>query len=422
MPNILFDISVLGTGYYHPSGRTGVYRTIENLLEQLLLMPEYTIHLAATRSLVTFAKTESYLEAHHFKQGKLCPPRSAGLEHLGQLFARRIKGSTVGSSLGLRLLDQLLRVIPEYALLPAVGYQHTFDIVHATYYPLPSIRTAGQRRFATIYDLIPLLFPQLTRRSSQEVIKKNIKRITPDDWVITISEATKNDVCNYCHFDPRRIFVTPLAASRQFYRCLDTDELLRARRRYNIAEGPYILSLCTLEPRKNIPLLIHAFADLVLQERMTDLQLVLVGTAGWGGRTIWEEVKKWPELRGRIVTTGYVPDEDLAPLYSGALMFVYPSLYEGFGLPPLEAMQCGVPVITSNTSSLPEVVGGAGIMINPDDKQALCQAMLAIYRSPVYAEELATLSLDRASLFSWKRCAEATAKAYQFALESPCIS
>ena len=186
--------------------------------------------------------------------------------------------------------------------------------------------------------------------------------------------------------------------------------------KYGIPRGPYILSLGTLEPRKNIVHLIRSFAQLVAQENLPDLSLVLAGAAGWDYGSIFEELTRYPQLKQRIIFTGYVADEDLSPLYSGALVFVYPSFYEGFGLPPLEAMQCGTPVITSNTSSLPEVVGGAGIMLNPSDHEGLCQQMLAIYRSSALREELSARSLEQARKFSWTACARQTAAAYRRAL------
>jgi glycosyltransferase involved in cell wall biosynthesis len=121
-------------------------------------------------------------------------------------------------------------------------------------------------------------------------------------------------------------------------------------------------------------------------------------------------------VRDRIVMTGYVAEDDLAPLYSGALAFVYPSLYEGFGLPPLEAMQCGTPVITSNTSSLPEVVGDAGIMVDPLDQDALCDALSRVHGSAALRRELSRRSLARARQFSWERCIDQTLAAYRTAL------
>jgi glycosyltransferase involved in cell wall biosynthesis len=143
-----------------------------------------------------------------------------------------------------------------------------------------------------------------------------------------------------------------------------------------------------------------------------------VGTKGWDFDKIFQELSNLPTLKERVIITGYVADEDLAALYSGAMAFVYPSFYEGFGLPPLEAMQCGVPVITSNTSSLPEVVGDAGIMVAPTDADALCQSMLNLYASSDLRSKMSFKSIEQAKKFSWQNCTEQTIGAYQLALNS----
>ena len=192
--------------------------------------------------------------------------------------------------------------------------------------------------------------------------------------------------------------------------------LEQVRKKFGIPNGPYILSLSTLEPRKNIAQTIRCFVRLLEQEKIDDLSLVLVGSKGWDYDSIFEEIAASPKIRDRIIVTGYAADEDLAPLYSGATMFVYPSFYEGFGLPPLEAMQCGVPVITSNTSSLPEVVGEAGIMVDPHDADELSQAMLKIYNSTDARQRMSLESLEQAQKFSWKRCAEQTIDTYKAAV------
>ena len=191
-----------------------------------------------------------------------------------------------------------------------------------------------------------------------------------------------------------------------------------ARAKYAIPDAPYVLTLGTLEPRKNIHRVIRCFAKTVLEEKIDDLCLVLVGAKGWSYGEAFEELGRYPSLRKRIVLTGYVDLEDLAPLYSGALSFVYPSFYEGFGLPPLEAMKCGVPVITSNTSSLPEVVGDAGIMVAPTDEDALSHAMLKIFRDSSLRARMSERSLARAALFSWEKCVEETIRAYKIAIDS----
>ncbi len=143
------------------------------------------------------------------------------------------------------------------------------------------------------------------------------------------------------------------------------------------------------------------------------LHLVLVGKKGWLDNNIHSEISNlYPRLRERIIFTGYVPDEDLAPLYSGSLVFVYPSVYEGFGLPPLEAMQCGTPVITSNTSSLPEVVGNAGITVAPLDEDSLCHSIWELYQNDSLRNSLSTKSIEQAAKFSWEKCLQQTISAY----------
>jgi glycosyltransferase involved in cell wall biosynthesis len=213
------------------------------------------------------------------------------------------------------------------------------------------------------------------------------------------------------------VFVTPLAASDNFYPCADPKELSSVRAKYGIpTDAIYFLGLSTLEPRKNIDQLIRCFARLVSDQGLKDLRLVLVGAKGWDYNKIFEAISSLEISKDHIILTGYVAEEDLAALYSGALAFVYLSLYEGFGLPPLEAMQSGTPVITSNTSSLPEVVGNAGIMLDPLDADAICQSMLEVYRNGALRAEMTRKSLERAMLFSWTKCVRESVSAYRSAL------
>ena len=216
--------------------------------------------------------------------------------------------------------------------------------------------------------------------------------------------------------NPGKVIVTELAASEMFYKSSDKEYNKYIQHKYSIPNLPYILSLCTLEPRKNILTAIRSFAKMIEQEHIADLNLVLVGTKGWNFDQIFEEIDNSKKLKNRIIITGFIPDQDLAAIYSDALFFVYPSFYEGFGLPPLEAMRCGIPVITSNTSSLPEVVGNAGIMIEPTDEDALSAAMLAIYQNSELRKSLTEKSLFRASQFSWAKCAQETINAYSQSL------
>jgi glycosyltransferase involved in cell wall biosynthesis len=261
------------------------------------------------------------------------------------------------------------------------------------------------------------LRPDLFSWGGEAWIRRILNSITPDDWVFAISQRTKDDLLSFHPIAPERVVVTPLAADPQrFYRCDDAARRAEVRQRYGVPDAPYMLSVGTLEPRKNIPHLIRSFGELVRAERIDDLHLVLTGAKGWDHDQIFAQAGAQGELRDRIVFTGYVADDDLAPLYSGALVFVYPSLYEGFGLPPLEAMQCGTPVITSNTSSLPEVVGDGGIMVDPHDADALAGAMLHLYRDSAARADLAARAVARAGRFSWEAFAARTGEAYRAAL------
>ena len=292
------------------------------------------------------------------------------------------------------------------------------DIFHSTYFALPT-PTKDKRitRFLTVYDLIPFLYPQFFTWKNIRQVKQAIASLAPSDFVICISESTRNDFCNRVKFDPNRVFVIPPAAAESFTPCRDPRQIKEARDKYHIPEGHYILSVATLEPRKNLKQLIAAYRQVVEQEKAKDLHLVLIGAKSPLYNRMVAEIQIPNQMKERIIFTGYVPDSDLTPLYSGALVFVYLSFYEGFGLPVLEAMQCGTPVITSNTSSLPEVVGDAGIMTSPHDIETISQGIMEIYRSGTLREKLSAQSLRQAEKFNWEKCFRQTGDAYRKALD-----
>ncbi len=294
------------------------------------------------------------------------------------------------------------------------------DVFHTTHNAVPAAARAvpGLAVVQTVYDMIPFVMPELFTPADLAFYADVLARRRPGDRVITISESARTDFCARTGHDPGRVHVVPLAADRaQFQPCGDAETLRGVRERYGIPDGPYFLSLCTFEPRKNLRHVIRAFGDLIrAQPGVADLRLVLAGGTGWKFDAIFDELNDADAgARARIVVTGYVAEGDLAPLLSGALAFLYLSLYEGFGLPPLEAMQCGTPVVAANTSSLPEVVGDAGLLLDPHDRDALCQAMLDLLHRPVLRRHLAGLARRRAERFSWERCARETVAVYRAA-------
>ena len=237
-------------------------------------------------------------------------------------------------------------------------------------------------KFLVIYDAIPLIFDEYRNNPGNYWFLELARKLDESYTCFAISSYTKTDFLKYLpHLKPENIIVTPLACDERF-KPANADEIAKARKKYNIPENKkYIFSLCTLEPRKNLIRAVKCFANFISKNNIDDLVFVL-GGAHWDAfiEKLENEIGSLDEnIKSKILKIGYVDDSDQAALYSGALFFVYTSQYEGFGLPPLEAMSCGTPVITSNNSSLPEVVGQAAIMIDYDDDEAHIKAYESYY-------------------------------------------
>ncbi|MDJ0744592.1 MAG: glycosyltransferase family 1 protein [Xenococcaceae cyanobacterium MO_167.B27] len=425
-----YDTTVLGQGYINSKARTGIYRVVESLFQELIKIPTLEINaISFNQQHNIWDEISSKL--YFYQQDKdnvkyLFYPSYKSRFNLDYLYTKSVK---IQKNLINNFLDKndllyklcLALQIP-FKIIGKVDMQlntidKSYDLYHSPFYALPpKAKDSRVIRAITIYDLIPIIYPEKFTKKIYSQFLNTINSIDLDlDWVICISENTKNDFCEYTNMNPDRVFVTPLAAADHFYHVKEKQLINSTISKYNIPQVPYILSLCTLEPRKNLSFLIQCFSEIIADNPSLELNLVLVGVNGWKNNAIFKAAGKNPDLSKRIIFTGYVPDEDLSAIYSGATAFVYPSLYEGFGLPPLEAMQCGTPVISSNTSSLPEVVGNAGITINPKDKDELCQALLNIINDSNLRDSLSKKGIARAKRFSWKKCAEETIKVYQLA-------
>ena len=264
-------------------------------------------------------------------------------------------------------------------------------------------------KFLVIYDAIPLIFDEYRNNPGNYWFLELARKLDESYTCFAISSYTKTDFLKYLpHLKPENIIVTPLACDERF-KPANADEIARARKKYNIPENKkYIFSLCTLEPSKNLIRAVKCFANFISKNNIDDLVFVL-GGAHWDAfiEKLENEIGSLDEnIKSKILKIGYVDDSDQAALYSGALFFVYTSQYEGFGLPPLEAMSCGTPVITSNNSSLPEVVGQAAIMIDYDDDEAHIKAYESYYYNENLRQENSKKGLERAKLFSWEKCAD----------------
>lgn len=264
----------------------------------------------------------------------------------------------------------------------------------------------------TVHDVIPLLLPQLFTVRHRYVVRASLARVAKQaDVVIVPSSAVQHDVQQHLRIDEDRVVLIPEGCEPRFRPFTDPEHLHRVRTKYGLPPL-YILCLSTLEPRKNIPTLLHAFARL----RSTlygdpALHLVVAGARGWREQAIFQTVKSLG-LEQAVCFPGFIDDEDLPALYTGALCFVFPSLYEGFGLPVLEAMGCGVPVIVSNTSALPEVAGEAALLVDPGDVEGMAAAMAAVVDSASLREHLRQKGFAQARSFSWETTARKTLELY----------
>lgn len=403
--DVTIDASPLGIGFYHRQAKTGISRIVEKLVAGLHQQPDITLTLAAQTHLsgtMRYAATTFGPAAPTFVNRPV-EQHWASLENgLLSPFAPGSLPSKVIRECFYRTRRQLNTEQARFDL----SRFSPGAIYHSPFYAIPAEIRDSQRvkKVLTISDLIPVLYPQWFPEGETSV-RQVLDTLPPDAFVTTISEATKVDFCSYTGFDPARVTPILLAASPDlFYPVADEARTQTVRQKLGLGEGPYLLSLATLEPRKNIDHLIRCFVRLVeAGELPNDLNLVLVGTKGWKLDALLAEVARNERIRSRLVFTGFVPDTDLAPLYAGALAFAYPSLYEGFGLPPLEAMQCGLPVITSNVSSLPEVVGDAALLVPPTDVDALCQALLTVVHSAAVRADLSAKALVQAKRFSWEK-------------------
>jgi glycosyltransferase involved in cell wall biosynthesis len=435
--NLLFDISILGQGHYNSRSRTGIFRVIENIVSGLANSPDVTLFLYSGRSLWNQLATLEYMETNiNLRTKKLLFSQYAS-NIRSMLIRKNLWGSFEAGrvnrmqeekkSVKSRIFKKGVKIFSSVWSLPFSININTeeqkiinkINIYHSPFLSIPQQIQNNQTitKFLTVYDLAPILFPHFFLKEQIKAVKSALSSVSASSYIFCISNSTKNDLCNYLPVDPSRVFVTPLAASPEhFYPNQDIDIFERVKRKYRLGESKYILGLNTLEPRKNTQALIKSFAKLVMAQKIDNLSLVLVGSRGWLYEDIFDTLSNYKEIADRIILTGYAEDGDLASLYSNAVMFVYPSFYEGFGLPPLEAMQCGVPVITSSTSSLPEVVGDAGIMIDPTNSETLAQKILELYTNASLREWMAQKSIERAAMFSWEKCITQIIDAYKISL------
>lgn len=367
---IAIDISQIVYG-------TGVSRYSENLVKSLLEIDDKNDYILFASSLRSYGKLLSFKEELakypnvEFKFSKFPPT----------------------------ILEFLWNRLHIYPIEKFVG---PIDVFHSSDWLEPPVMSIATKKVTTVHDMVPFLFPSslhpkiiANHKRRMALVKKESNAIIAD------SKTTKDDVVKFLEIPKEKVVVIPLAAADNFKP--QNDEAVEdTLTKYKIKK-PYILSVATQEPRKNLQKLLDAFEEVVKVK--PDANLVLTGKYGWGGGL---------RSPGNVIWTNYVPGEDLVNLYSGCQVFVYPSLYEGFGLPILEAMACGAPVITSNNSSMEEVGKNAAILTDPRNEKQIAKAIeFVLELNGENYEKIKKASIERAREYSWEKTAKETLKVYE---------
>lgn len=290
--------------------------------------------------------------------------------------------------------------------------KENIDLYHAPQNGIGLSCNVNCKKVVTLHDLIPYTMPETVGKGYLLKFLKEIPHIVEmADGIITVSEFSKGDILKFFPMDPNKIKVTPLAASHIF-RPLDKNKCFQfIKNKYHIEEN-FLLYLGGFSDRKNVHGIIEAFSR-SKSHFNEDIKLVILGSYKDSSQKLIKLVESL-QMSKHIIFAGFIPEEELPYFYNAAQAFVYPSFYEGFGLPPLEAMSCNTPVITSNTTSIPEVVKDCGLLINPYNMIELQNAMESMVNDKLLQEKLREKGLSRSKAFSWQNTAQKTIEAYEF--------
>lgn len=266
----------------------------------------------------------------------------------------------------------------------------------------------------TIFDLSYLHFPQLFKKSDLYQLQKwSLYSIRNSSHIFAISNSTKNDMVGHLGVEPSKITVTYMGYDEKNFKPQSKDKITKIKKKYKIS-GDYLIFVGTLQPRKNIERMVEAFASILNSSKFAvhnksavNLSLVIVGKKGWMYDSLFAKVKDL-NIENKVIFTGYVPDSYLSALISGAKIYVLPSLWEGFGIPVIEAQACGIPVVVSNVSSLPEIVGDSGLLIDPESTESIATGMHKVLVDQKLRHDLIKKGFLNIKRFSWQRCAQQT--------------
>lgn len=301
------------------------------------------------------------------------------------------------------------RFIWDQLTFPNLARKAKVDILHQPCFSAPLFYSG--KVIITIHDLIYHFFPKNIPSGSRFYFSKWMPlTYRKADKIIAISENTKRDIIDLLNIPEEKIIVIHSAVGEEYKPINDPQAIALVKKKYNTGEN-FILDVGTLEPRKNLQFLVKAF-NLALKKGKIDCNLVLTGKKGWYYEGLFALVNEL-KLEQRVIFAGYVQDEDLPLLYNAARIFAFPSLYEGFGFQPLEALSCGTPVIAANNSSIPEVVGDAGILLDIESEKVWAEEIIRVMTDEQLAKTLSQKGLEQAKKFSWAKTARETVKVYE---------
>ena len=355
--------------------RTGVGIYIYNLVEQLSKLDKDNDYL---------------LYLNYFRPGKTNP------------FKNNLRAATN------RIPARVQRFLQNNCRLPIEIFTGKIDLFHGPNYFIPPSKA---KRIVTIHDLTFLRYPGTMVAGDAAYYGKYVpKSIEQADHVITISNSTKNGLVEKLGVPEEKITVTHLAAGKEFKPIEDRALIDKVLEKYNL-EPEFMLTVCTLEPRKNLITLIKTL-DILKKRGKLNQKLVVVGGSGWKNEALFSEINRL-NLQEDIILPGYINQADLPYLYNACSVFLFPSFYEGFGIPPLEALSCSAPSICSNTSSIPEVVGDAAILIEPKNAELWAEKIANLLDNPSLQKELKQKGPLQAGKFSWEKTAKETLEVYK---------
>ncbi|MBK7372352.1 MAG: glycosyltransferase family 4 protein [Saprospiraceae bacterium] len=388
-------------GQFGNNNINGGYRVIDNFIRQLYKYPQHVFYLTHT------THRESYTENLKRYHKDIASPKN--------IFVSAVSFKLLNRSITLKWYSFLNRKLPLNSLIPFIypWLISKSDIYYSFLDSVPFIIRKNKRinKFFTALDLIPLIRPDISTLFYDYTLNL-YKKLDLTTKIISISNSTKNDILKFRpDLEPNNIFVSYLAANETiFYKEDNEKRLSEVKNKYKIKSDQYFLTINSLAPYKNSEFVILNFLDWVYSNTIQDTHLVVIGRPLDNNFT--NKLKSKYSNISNLIFLENVPDSDLAGIYSAATCFLYMSHYEGFGLPILEAFQCGTPVICSNTSSMPEVAGDAAILIDPKNSSEFINALDKIYSNQLDRERLSRLGIDRSKLFSWPKFADNIIKCF----------